>query len=207
MSQKEKAVEFADDYFNVQITGRHLDVTDSMKEYAIDKISKIERFSDRIIDVNVVMDVCRFEHHVEISLKINNFKVCSHATTSDMYASIDKAVSKLEAQIRRYKSKIQDHHAKGHPVVDMSVDIVPLSDLERFEIDQQLDENASRFEAPHHVVKQEKIQLKTLTRQEAVMKMELSQDQFLIYKNESDDRVKVIYRRKDGDYGIIDPVC
>ncbi len=209
MTRKDKAVTFVDEAYNIAITGRHVEVTESMKDYAIEKISKIEKFMNRIIDVTVIMDIQRIDHKVEIIIKAGNIKITSQAVSTDMYASIDKAVARLEAQILRYKSKIQDHHAKGRAVIDMNVNVIRRPFTPEEELEMELDEEqASRAEEllkPHEVVMQEKFPLRTLNMGEAVMKMELSQDSFLIFKNEEDMKLKVIYRRRDGNYGIIEP--
>ncbi len=202
MNRKEKALEFADATYNIQITGRHVEITESMKDYAIEKISRIERILNRIIDVNVIMDIQRLEHRVEIILKAGNTSIRSKASTTDMYVSIDQAVDKLETQILKYKSKIQDHHAKGHAILNMPVNII--SKEEDFEV--QEDNESQRFK-PHKVIKQKTIPLKMLTYDEAVMKMELSDDSFMLFKNEVDQKLKVIYKTKDGNYGIIEPTC
>lgn len=210
MNRKAKTLEFLEAGYNIQITGRHIDVTESMKDYAMDKVSKIERFMSRsIIDVNVIMDIQKLDHRVEIVLKTGNVKIMSSACTTDMYVSIDQAVDKLEAQILRYKSKLQDHHAKGHADIEMNVHVISPREIEEdLGIDPEtLDrQTIDRFK-PHKVVKQEKRPLKTLTYDEAVMKMELSGDPFMLFKNEADQKLKVIYRRKDDNYGVIEPSC
>jgi putative sigma-54 modulation protein len=207
MNRKAKALEFVDAEYNIHVTGRHVEITDFMKDYAIEKISKIERFMNRIIDVNVIMDIQKLDHRVEIILKAGNFKLTSSASTTDMYVSIDQAVDKLEAQILRYKSKIQDHHATGHAALDMAVSIVNAPQDEDLFLEEELDNQAIKSLKPHQIVKQEKRPLKILTYDEAIMKMELSKDNFLIFKDEADQKLKVIYRRKDDNYGIIEPSC
>ena len=210
MNRKAKALEFIDAEYNIQITGRHVQITNAMKDYAMEKISKLERFMNRILDVNVIMDIQKIDHRVEIILKAGSLKISSKAITTDMYVSIDQAVDKLEAQILRYKSKIQDHHAKGHAVQNMIVDVIarPLEIEEDFDTNNEHVDNqeVNRLNL-HRVVKQETRPLKILTYDEAVMKMELSGDMFLIFKNEADKKLKVIYRRTDDNYGIIEPSC
>lgn len=206
MNRKEKALEFMEAGYNIQITGRNFEITEPMKDYAMEKIGKIERIIDRIIDVNVILDIQKLEHRAEIILKAGNFKIRSHASSTDMYVSLDQAFDKLESQLLRYKSKMQDHHAKGHAVLNMGVNIFTAPPADEFDFDQEpLDgEPIDRFKQ-HHIVKQKTLPLKTLTYDEAIMKMELSGDQFLIFKNEADLKLKVIYRRNDGNYGIIEP--
>ncbi len=204
MNRKEKALEFANENWDIKITGRHVEVTDSMKDYAMEKISKVEKFINRIIDVNVIMDIQKLDHRVEIILTFGSMKIKSAASSTDMYASIDKAVDKLAAQLRRYKSKIQDHHAKGLSFIDMNVNVLKRPTEEEIEFDEA-DILDNRFH-PHAMIKQKTLPLKTLTYDEAVMKMELSGDAFLVFKSEKDQKLKVIYRRKDGNYGIIEPL-
>lgn len=207
MNRKAKALEFMEIGYNISITGRHLAVTDSMKDYAMEKVAKLERFTDRIIDVNIIMDVQREMHRVEIILKVGHTKITSQAMTTDMYASIDKAVDKIEAQLRRYKEKLQNHHAKGSVAIDMNVNIIPRPAREAEEEEWE-ENNANQTEhfPVHEIVQQDTIPLKVLNQEEALMKMELSGDNFLLYKAEEDQKLKLIYRRKDGNYGLIEPL-
>jgi putative sigma-54 modulation protein len=209
MSRKSKAAEFLQEAYNITVTGRNVMVTDAMKDYAIEKISKIERFSNRIIDVVVTMDIQKFEHRVDIVLKVNHIKIKSQAITNDMYASIDKAVDKIEAQLLRYKEKLQDHQAKGIAAVDMNVNVLRFTDEELVDVNDEIeDENRRRLMdryRPHKIVNKETLPLKTLTDGEAIMKMDLSGDNFLIYRSEESQRLKVMYRRNDGDFGVIEP--
>lgn len=210
MSRKAKALEFVNEGYDIAITGRNVLVTDAMRDYAMEKIAKIERISPRVVNVTVTMDIQRFEQRVDIVAKINNLKVKSHAVTDNMYASIDKAVDKLEAQLRKYKTKIQNHHARGVKSIDINVNVIQAHlDDEVADVNSDIDEETNRNEVdlyrPHTIVAQEKRDLKHLTFDEAIMKMELSQDVFLVFISEEDQKVKIIYRRKDGNYGVIDP--
>jgi len=210
MSQKSKAAAFVEETYNINVTGRHLLVTDSMKDYAIEKISKIERFSNRIIDVVVTMDVQKLEHKVDIVMQVDHIKIKSHAISDDMYTSIDKAIRKIETQLLRYKEKIQDHHGMGRAVLEMNVNVLKsLSDQEIMDINYDIeDENRKRLMDryhPHRIVSREMRPLKTLTDGEAIMKMDLSGDDFLIYRSEENLLLKVIYKRHDGHYAVIEP--
>ncbi|MCB1112142.1 MAG: ribosome-associated translation inhibitor RaiA [Chlamydiales bacterium] len=206
MNKKAKATEFATDVYSIEVTGRNVLVTDAMKDYAIEKVGKIEKFTDRIIDVHVMMDIQKIEHRVDIIMRVGHIKIKSSASSNDMYVSIDQAVDKLEKQLRRYKSRIQDHHAKKLSVVDMTVNVLRSGDL-TIEVNDQIEEENNReleeVYKPHEIVSEEKHPLKMLTSDEAVMKMDLSGDVFLIFRCEEDQKLKVIYRRNDGNYGII----
>lgn len=212
MNRKEKANLFVDEGYNIKVSGRHVQVTEPMKDYAIEKISKLERLSPRLIDVDVTMDIQKLDHKVDIRLQFNHLKIKSHATCPDMYASIDKAVDRLETQLMKYKERIQDHHAKSVSVVDMNVNIVgPHKADDMLEINDEIEEenmNALiKSYTPHKVVAREKRPLKTLTMDEAILEFELSGDQFqfLVFRSEEDKKLKVLYRRKDGNFGVLEP--
>ena len=207
MNQKKQQTTNQD--WDIAVTGRHVAVTDAMKQYAIDKVSKIERFNTRIIDVLVTMDIQKLEHKIDIVLKVNDFRVKSRMISNDMYAAIDGAVDKIQKQIRRYKTRLQDHRAKGLAEVDMKVNVLKPVDSVT-EINDDIEEETNRRIEdelrPHQVVKQENRPLKILNNEEAVMKMELLSDyHFLVFRHEQDRRIKIIYRREDGNYGIIEP--
>lgn len=207
MSHKSKALQFTDEGYDINVTGRNVQVTESMKDYAMEKISKIERFTNRILDVSVVMDIQKLEHRVDIVIKVDHIKIKSHAASTDMYASIDIAAAKIKTQLERYKDRIQDHHAKKISVVDMAVNVIRSVALED-EVNGEIeDENLRRSESSfkfHKIVMNETCPLRVLTNDEALMKMELSGDAFLIYRQEEDNKIKVIYKRNDGNYGVIE---
>ncbi len=206
MTKKEKAIEF-DQGYNIVVTGRHVHVTEGMKNHAIDRISRLEKIGDQIIDIHVTMDIQKQSHRVDLIMKYGHTTIRSHAVTSDMYTSIDRAVVKLEAQLKRYKQKIQDHHEKGHPIFDIQEKVVS-SFLDLHDINDEIeDESLKAYEEPfkpHKVVSQEVRSLKILTEEEAVMKMDLSGAPFIIFRSEEKRDLRVIHRRTDGNYGIIE---
>lgn len=208
MSRKSKAEQFQDLGYNISLTGRHILVTDAMKDYALDKISRIEKFTDRIIDVTVRMDIQKLEHRVDIVMSVGHVKIKASASTTDMYISIDQAVHKLETQLLKYKGKLHDHATKDLASVDMRVNVLKVDDAEIKEINDEIEsENNRRFFQGYReddIVKTATKPLKNLTTAEAIMKIDLSGDHFLIYRCEEDRKLKVIYRRRDNSLGIIE---
>ena len=210
MSRKQKMAEFEQGY-KVTVTGRHVHVTQAMKDYAIEKISKLDHFAPRIIDVYVTMDIQKLDHRVEIVMKYGHTIINSFAVTTDMYASIDLAVHKLVTQIKKYKSKLTDHHAKAHPVIDIPVAVYrnPIDEeLKEFNSDIEVEtaHRVARELEPPQIVKMETQALKILTHDEAIMEMELQNRILpLVFRDEISRKIHVIYRREDGDYGIIQP--
>lgn len=193
----------------ITINGRNVFVTEAMKNHALQKLSKLDHFHNHITELHVTLDIQKLEHTCTIVLKFDHFKVKVACSSSDMYASIDKAVDKLKSKIERWKSRIQDHHKKGLKVVDMEVNVLrrPFDAVEEFneEIESENKKEILGEYLPPKIIGNSKRALKYLTAEEAIMKMELSDDPFMIFRGEEDRKLKVIYRRNDGNYGLILP--
>ncbi len=217
MTRKEKMLELNQGY-NIMVTGRHVQITEPMKDYAIEKISKLERIGTRIIDVTVVMDIQKLQHKVDITMKYGRHTIIkSSAATTDMYISVDQAVDKLKTQLKKYLGALHDHHAKGHAVTEMAETVYEAPWGEEVEVDEvDLDEVNTEIEAESarrvakalqlpRIVRKETQPLKILTVEEAIMKMDLSQAPVILFKGEEDQKLKVLYRRADGNLGVIEP--
>jgi putative sigma-54 modulation protein len=156
------------------------------------------------------MDIQKLDHRVDITMKVEQIVIRCTATSDNIYASIDKAVDKLKAQLRRYKGRINEHQVRGGASENINVKILDAREDEVLnEVnDEILSENTADLiqkYTPHRIVSEETRPLKTLNYNEAVMKMELSGDAFIVFRAEEDQKLKVIYRRKDNNYGIIEP--
>jgi putative sigma-54 modulation protein len=195
--------------YRLTIMGRNVYVTEAMKNYAFDKLSKIDRFHNHVLDLHVTLDIQKLEHSCVIILSFDHFRVKVAASSTDMYASIDKAVDKLQSKIRRWKSRIQDHHKKAMSAVDMQINVLqsPFDSIQEINEEIEISNKRSMIDEyrPPKVIGADTRPLKTLTTEEAIMKMELSDDNFMIFRGEEDRKLKVIYRRRDGNYGIILP--
>jgi putative sigma-54 modulation protein len=136
-----------------------------------------------------------------------HFHIKVHASTDNMYSAIDKCTDRLMRLIRKYKSKLQSHRFKDLTTVDIHVNVIePLRDDLKAINDEIEAETARQRENAmtlHPIVARETMKLKTLTQDEAVIKMELTGEPFLIYRAEEDQKLKVIYRRKDDNYGLV----
>jgi putative sigma-54 modulation protein len=210
MTRKSKALDM-DLGYKVHVTGRNVQVTEALRNYAIEKIAKLERFASRIIDVAITMDMQKIQNKVDIVMRYGSVLIKSQASTTDMYVSVDQAVDKLEAQIKKYLTKIHDYHNKAHhevreleeTVYEAEVpDIVDESDA-----NDQMEEETKRSEFQKfmvpRIVKTETQSLNILNHEEAIMKMDLSKAKVLVYRGEDDRKLKVIYRRDDGNFGVI----
>lgn len=93
----------------VSVTGRHLDITDSLRDYTAEKINKLKRHFDHVIDVHVVLGVAKLEHKAEATVQIDGAKLFAEDVHSDMYHAIDNVASKLDRQIIKHKEKTHSH--------------------------------------------------------------------------------------------------
>ena len=157
--------------------------------------------------MNVRLEVQKIDHTVDILMKFSHFKVNIKAITENMYSAIDKAFEKLYGKLRRWKGRIQNHHAKGVSVTEIEVNVLEQAYHELEDLNQEIvDENNRAIEQKYESVKvnkKKKRNLKILRLDEAIMKMELSHDNFLLYRSEEENSLRVLYRRRDGSYGVM----
>lgn len=165
------------------IRGQKLEVTDAIRDYAISKIDKMEKYFENPdeVSVKVVFSIRGREQKVEITINSINFDLRSEVSHSDMYAAIDLAVDKLEQQMRKFKSKLMSKDR----VEIVYGDIIDDDDLEE-------------------VVKRKKVYLKPMDEEEAIMQMELLGHTFFVFKDIKTEKVNVLYKRLDGAYGVIE---
>ena len=165
------------------IRGQKLEVTDAIRNYAISKIDKMEKYFENPdeVSVKVVFSIRGREQKVEITINGINFDLRSEVSHSDMYAAIDLAVDKLEQQMRKFKSKLMSKE-RVEIVYDDIID------------DDVLEE----------VVKRKKVYLKPMDEEEAIMQMELLGHTFFVFKDIKTEKVNVLYKRLDGAYGVIE---
>jgi len=207
MTGKEKFKEEESLGYQVDVVGRNVPITEPIKTYIWNKLSKVERFHNHILHVHVTLEIHKIEHLCTILLKIDHTQVKCQASSTDMYASIDRTIDRLHHLLSRYKSRIQDHHKRKPSFIDMQVNVLQRPFDEVAEINAEIDAHNHKANAYKHpkVIGTETRPLKTLTVEEAVMKLDLSGDQFLVFRGEEDRKLKVLYRRKDGHYGLILP--
>jgi putative sigma-54 modulation protein len=197
---------FITDGYTVSIIGKNVQLTDAIKNYILEKLSKVDRFATQIIDVLVSVEVQKLTHCITITMKYSHFNINVHAQTEDLYSAIDKATEKLMNLIKKYKSKLQSHKVQNVAMTDMNVNVFNISDTDEIndEIEEQNIKEEEELYKFHDIVAKEIMPLKTLTIGEAIMKIELSANSFLIFKGEEDQKTKVMYRRKDENLGLVE---
>jgi len=203
----EKADKFAMEGYNISLVGKNVKITPPIRDYIFEKLDKVERLTDNIIDMFITLEVQKLSHRVTILMKFFHFQIKVKGETQEMYSAIDLAASKLVNLIRKYKKKLQDHHKKDFASVEMNVEVFERGGDLLDDINDQIEEENRKEEEEkykfHEIETTETMPLKTLTQDQAIMKMELSGESFLIFKGEEDQKIKVIYRRDDDNFGVV----
>jgi putative sigma-54 modulation protein len=108
----------------VTITGRHFEVTPSIKEHLMQKISKLEKYFPHLVQAHAILSVEKYRHIAELTLMAKNFRIAGKEETEDMYVSIDKIIHTMENRLKRYQDKIKDHKSK-----ESNKKLIPLSEF------------------------------------------------------------------------------
>jgi len=181
----------------IKVTGRHVSITEAIKNYAISKIEHLHLDYPRIIEAHVILDVEKHRHFAEVILHCNNhITIEASEETDDMYASIDGSTSKVARQMRKYKTKILRNHRPRKNEKIHHLDETVLA----------LDESFERLEEGQpQVVQTERYPVKPMFTDEAVLQLEMSARQFVVFMNAKTEKINILYRRKGSGFGLIEP--
>jgi putative sigma-54 modulation protein len=187
----------------LNITFRNLNASDALKEYAQEKIERAHKYLDQTGEAHVVLMLERHLHHADITIHAGPFLLRGREKSEDMYASIDLAMDKIERQLRRYKERLKHHHGrdKVHHRQDM------LTQLRvRYEVLEvpEPERVAAGHQPGSRVIRTNEFLTKPMTVDEAVMQMDLMNNDFFVFTNSASQEMNVVYRRKDGHYGLIE---
>ncbi|MDL4839243.1 ribosome hibernation-promoting factor, HPF/YfiA family [Aquibacillus rhizosphaerae] len=180
------------------IRGENVEVTGSIKEYIEKKVSKLERYFDTppTSDVNVNISVYNDEQQIEVTIPMVNLLLRAEERHNDLYAAIDLVVDKLERQIRKYKTKVnrkaRQSGAPKHVFAEMEREALAVEEAE--EDDEGFD-----------IVRTKRFDLKPMDSEEAILQMDMLGHAFYVFTNAISGNTNVVYRRRDGRYGLIEP--
>ena len=192
----------------LQVSGRNLDITEPIREYAERKLARIERHltEDTRVDLELAIERNRSisaNQHAELTVWTRGPVLRAHEYAEDMYAAIDLAVDKLDRQVRRYRER-RRHWRPHHQARDIEA-LLPLS-----EDDEAASAALANGEEPElpipTIVKTKRFNMKPMHPDEAALQLELVGHAFYVFLNAESDAVAVIYRRRDGNLGVIEPV-
>ena len=174
----------------LEFTGRHLDVTSALRSHVEEHFERLNHiFDGKPAKAHVIIEVERGKHRSEIIVKWRNDILMANTSVSDMYQSLSQTIAKIEKQALKLKKKVID---KSHKAKKVSTITLP-------------DTEVKPAPALPKIVSARKYAVKPLTDEEAAMQLEAEVNQFLVFRNAENQRVSVIYKRKDGNYGLIEP--
>lgn len=172
------------------VRGKNIEITPALKEYVAKRVGKVTKYFEDLGDITVILTVEKGRHIVEVTVPINGMLLRGEEATADMYTSIDLVIEKLEKQIEKYKTKLARKLRGG----SFKGDLVAAPEHD----------NAAQSEE-FSLVKTKRFAVKPMDAEEAVMQMNLINHDFYVFTNSETEEVNVVYRRKDGRYGLIEP--
>lgn len=182
---------------NYNIRGENIEVTQAIRDHVESKISKIERYFDTppTSDVNVNLSVYNEEQQIEVTIPMSNLLLRAEEQHTDLYAAVDLVVAKLERQIRKHKTKVnrkfRQEGSQKHIFAELEKEAREARDQEESE---EID-----------IVRTKRFNLKPMDSEEAVLQMDMLGHEFFVFTNADSNDTNVVYRRRDGKYGLIEP--
>lgn len=169
---------------NIIINCRQMDLTRNLKEYAEEKIGKFRKYLNNITEASVTLSVEKYRHKAEVHLKVNGSLIQAESITGEMYSSIDEVVEKLARQVKKHKDKIVSQRKSKN----------------------KLKSPAESTEPVPTIIKNKSFNIKPMSVDEAAMQMDLLDKNFFIFTNASSGNINVLYKRNDGNFGLIEPI-
>ncbi|KGG81214.1 hypothetical protein Y919_01520 [Caloranaerobacter azorensis H53214] len=170
------------------VSGKNMEVTNALRDIVEKKMEKLDKYFHKDVEAHVTMNVEKNRQIIEVTIPFEGGIIRAEEANGDMYTSIDKVIDVLERQIRKHKTRLQKRNRSGGTI--------------RFENIIPLEENEN--EEPK-IVRTKRFAIKPMDAEEAVLQMELLGHNFFVFRNAITDDVNVVYKRKDGNYGLIEP--
>ncbi len=173
----------------LNVRGDKIEITNAIRDYISEKISKLDKYFDNDdIEAKIVVKVANNKEIIEVTIPTKKYTLRAEEANKDLYAAIDLVVDKLERQIRKNKTKLNERYKKEE-LTDFNFDVI-----NSYEDDEETNDT---------IVKRKKIDLKPMDEEEALLQIGLLNHDFFVFKNIEEDCVSVLYKRKDGKFGII----
>ncbi len=172
----------------ITIRGDKVSITDAIREQVTSKLSKLDKYFDSPETINVVVNikVNNLSQKIEVTIPTKQFTIRAEERSEDLYTSLDLVIDKLERQIRKNKTRIKNKY-KNQEAIDLNFD---------YEIDNE-EQNESK------IIKIKNINSKPMDEEEAILQYELLGHDFFVFKNSNEECTSILYKRKDGNYGMI----
>ena len=175
----------------ILMTARHFDLTQGLREHTEERLRKLNKYGVQILESHVVLTVEKYRHIAEIALNGKGFTLNGKFESDDMYSSVDGVIQKLEGQIRRQKEKVRSRKGMERDPF-ARVDVVRSGESEEGE------------EEEVEVLESGEVNPEPLSVEDAIKLLKKSGEDYMLITNPATDRVTVVLRRSDGDYGVVE---
>ena len=174
---------------NINIRGDKVNITESIKTYVEEKLARLNKYfkDDSTITAYVVVKLRNGKEIIEVTIPTDKYTLRAEVRENDLYAAIDGVIDVLDRQIRKNKTKLTRHRTESSPIL--------------FHYEDEKDEEEEKETG--EIVREKVIETKPMSPEEAVLQMELLGHDFYLFKNANDDCISLVYKRKDGNYGLL----
>ena len=177
------------------VRGKNMEITPALRDYVEKRVGKVTKYFEHVGEITVFLTVSKGRHIVEVTVPVEGGVLLrGEEATMDMYTSIDLVVEKLERQIHKHKTKLQRRFRGGGFKADMVKDE-----------NRPVNTAAPDDDEDYSIVKTKRFTVKPMDVQEAIMEMNMLNHDFYMFRNSENEQVCVVYRRTDGNYGLIEP--
>lgn len=170
---------------HIDITFKNVDPSEALKDYASKRLSKIGKYIDRPSEAHVILSVEKIRHKAEVTLNADGVIINAMEITEDLYAAIDMVMDKVERQVKKHKEKLQDRKGANRVVLEAA----PVVE-----------------EPQQRVIREKDYFVKPMSVEEAALQIGISGKEFIIFQNTDSKQINLIYKRNDGDLGVVEPM-
>jgi len=194
----------------ITVTFRHMDATDALRQHAEKRLTRIAKYVHRPIDAHVILSVVKRRHVAEIILNADRATLNAKEETDNLYSAIDLAAEKVEQRARKHTAKLKSHKlppaARRPPTEAAAVAPTSKRNGKGLQLGVIRADSVGRRKGPK-VIRTERVPVEPMSVEEAIVQMDLTSNDFWIFNNAATDLVSVVYRRKDGNFGLIEPAA
>ncbi len=177
---------------HTSVTFRHMEPSEALKDYAIRKLSKMDKYIDSPLEANVVLGVEKFRHQADITVTGDGLKIKAGEETGDMYSAIDLAMEKIEKQLKRFRERPRTiKGARNLKSLGARLNVISATPT-------------TETESPH-IIRSRVMEAKPMDIEEALMQLQSGNDEILVFTNSQSTALNILYRRRDGNFGLIEP--
>ncbi|MBX6378814.1 MAG: ribosome-associated translation inhibitor RaiA [Clostridia bacterium] len=180
---------------DIAIRTKNIDLTPALREYVEKKLGRLDRYFSRPVSAQVAMEVSRGRHLVEVTVFLDGLLLRAEEAEADMYASVDLVIDKLLRQVRKYKTRVNRKLRRDGTVRPL------IAEVER----EEEEVGEATEETEEGLVRVKRFPVKPMDVEEAILQMNLLGHDFFVFRNASTDSVNVVYRRREGGYGLLQP--